>query len=574
MHNSVRLLSATASSHPPPNLRQNVYKNLTHQFSLAPKARIGLAISGGVDSMALATICRDFKKKHSECDFTGFIVDHGARAESGDEASKVATELRNLGIHPEILKLDWSGRGNPKYLANFETVARQLRYQALGKACYQQRVTKILTAHHADDLAETVLSRMIAGYLGEGLQGMKSKTAIPECQGIYGVDASGAPRMPRLRPGSRSVHIESGGVFLHRPLLLFTKNQLIEICQQNKVQWFEDSTNADKTLTVRNTIRHLQSSGQVPAVFQRPRLTALATSLRIKHQLHERRATEIWNDMSVQLNLATGTASFSLPEGYSFGMTADGQPYHVKALLARKLLMLVTPLQAISLQDLDTAIDTFFQPSVLSVAKGQIQGVTVHYGKSTQGKLTLARQAPLRNTVRSTALSNLESITGREAGAEKVYTHATGWLLWDNRYWIRVLHSGTAHTPPPPHFRFSVNFLSPATIHRLRASITGDRSASIALQRALNQAKASRFTQPVLSMKVDDGKSSSIEANKSEQILALPALGWARKDVVKQLGLSYETRYKAVDFGGGKGHVLVDNAESTKKPGSKQRALE
>jgi hypothetical protein len=69
--------------------------------SLTVKKKKGLAISGGVDSMALATLCsglREPSHKGEAPSFTAFIVDHGLRPGSRDEAVQVANFLDQLSM--------------------------------------------------------------------------------------------------------------------------------------------------------------------------------------------------------------------------------------------------------------------------------------------------------------------------------------------------------------------------------------------------------------------------------------------------------------------------------------------
>ena len=547
----------------------------------------GLAISGGVDSMALASICSGFTQQSTRYQdqkpFSGFIVDHGLRPESKDEALKVSEELRRLGIESEILGLDWSPYGNPKYLTNFETIARRLRYQAIGKACFQQRISTVLVAHHADDLAETVLSRIVARYLGEGLQGVKSSTPIPECEDIYGVGGSGLLRRndvlgkqcrEKRKPGSMT--IASGGVYLGRPLLPFAKAQLVEVCQEDGVQWFEDSTNADKTLTVRNTIRHLQQDDSLPTALRRPRLMEVAKTIREKHKLFERRVQEIYDSMAIELHTSTSKVVFSLPKNIDFGMTANSEPYNVKSMLARKLLMLVSPLHAISLQDLDPAIEAIFVEGSPGPSRTQVQGVIIHKNPLPddieRSSFIISQQVPLRSSLKSTKLSPLKA--SKEASQDKKH-HWTDWHLWNNRYWIRVGCLSPNDTNPE-HLRFFINFLTPATIHAIRSSIPSSEPAvHRSLNGALHLAGDSKWSQPVITMKIDDGKSSTMEVNQSEEAIALPALGWTKgAAAVKRLGLVWQIRYKAIDFGTGKSHKVVEPVAQPKPTGSRARAIQ
>ncbi|GIZ41714.1 hypothetical protein CKM354_000501000 [Cercospora kikuchii] len=580
-------VSAAAKAHAIGNLERHVWNSLEHHFNLAPKGRLGLAVSGGVDSMALASICSSYKKEYRQHNFTGFIVDHGVRPESSDEAFKVAEELQRLGIDPEILKLDWTAHGDPRKLKNFETLARRLRYQALGKACSLQRISTLQVAHHADDLAETVLSRIIAQYLGEGLQGIREITPIPECKGIWGVDGSGARRDLNTTedgaslstrngqlPASKHMLIENGGVYITRPLLSFAKDQLVSVCQKGNVRWFEDSTNADKTLTVRNTIRHLHRSSSLPKALRRESLSDLAHSVHDRHRLFEARAKEIYDNMAIKLDLKTARANFSLPPQYEFGFTVDGEPYHVKALLARKLLSLVSPKQDISLQDLDPAMKVLFETPEASRSDAQLQGtMIVKCPQRTSRKgadnsqFTLSRQNPERD-IRAKAMSFSELVL--DPSHSKIPW--TNFLLWDNRYWVRIgrHHSKPPSSTPSEHLRFSIGFLHHTDIRNLRMSCSNSASRR-ALDAILYSIGEAKWSQPLITMKIDDGKSSTIEVNQSKTIVGLPTLGWSPAGKARELGIVWDTRYKKIEFGGGDGHVL--EAVSGPKDRTQQKSL-
>ena len=110
--------------------------------------------------MALASLCSEIAQAEKDCpSFAGLIVDHQLRKNSRHEAEKVAAELQRLRIRPVILTIDWTKHGDPSSLSNLETVARRLRYQALGTRCRHQAIMSLMVAHHADDQAETVLIR-------------------------------------------------------------------------------------------------------------------------------------------------------------------------------------------------------------------------------------------------------------------------------------------------------------------------------------------------------------------------------------------------------------------------------
>lgn len=159
--------------------------------------------------MALASLCKEATDPSSmfACPreandsartrprFTAFIVDHRLRSHSTQEARDVSSEISRLGIESRILDLDWTKHGDPRALPNLESVARRLRFQALGRACLKRGIDSLLLAHHRDDQAETVMLRVLAGYGGAGLRGIRAEAAIPECAGLYGVDHSGRPEL-------------------------------------------------------------------------------------------------------------------------------------------------------------------------------------------------------------------------------------------------------------------------------------------------------------------------------------------------------------------------------------------
>lgn len=128
-----------------------------------------------------------------------FVIDHKLRENSTSESHAVVAELNKLDhIWPRRLELDWSGV-DPHTVTGMETAARRLRYRTLGAACASLGVTNLLMGHHADDLHETVLMRMLAGHPARGLGGMRRFNDIPECYDMHGVYQSGFIDMMRRK---------------------------------------------------------------------------------------------------------------------------------------------------------------------------------------------------------------------------------------------------------------------------------------------------------------------------------------------------------------------------------------
>ncbi|KAJ5747429.1 uncharacterized protein N7511_009125 [Penicillium nucicola] len=298
--------------------------------------RIGIAVSGGADSMALAYLCKQLEQSpeiSGAISVTAFVVDHRARPESTDEAQKVAGWLRDMDIKTHILSLDWSkyttGKNQKASKSEasipmpsaFETHARRLRFQALGSACQRFRIGTLLLGHHQDDNVETTIWRLSSGARGLGLGGIPEVARIPECHGLYGVSESGSilsmPFKPEDIPETKirfigrsqgtisfpdkspksnsespkseynntasyisptTSYIASGGIFLCRPLLSFPKTSLVETCRKNRVPYVSDPTNFDPTLTPRNAIRSLVSSNSLPRALQSQSILSLIRS--------------------------------------------------------------------------------------------------------------------------------------------------------------------------------------------------------------------------------------------------------------------------------------------------------
>ncbi|RAH86453.1 adenine nucleotide alpha hydrolases-like protein [Aspergillus japonicus CBS 114.51] len=296
-------------------------------------SRLGLAVSGGADSMALAYLCREWEKSSSSSssssstssssntsgstttssgandpstippgiNLTAFIIDHGARAESAHEAATVATWLAALGITTRILPLDWSAlTTTPHTLPAFETHARRLRFQALGRACRAARIDALLTGHHRDDAVETTLWRLCTGARGAGgLAGIPACAGVPECHGVFGVcgsrgvvgvrssyptrvDAGLQHQHQQPQPQPQPQHLQAamaamatGTLPIIRPLLGFPKSDLLATCAVHGVPFVADPTNFDPTLTPRNAIRRLLAQDQLPRALRAERVVGL-----------------------------------------------------------------------------------------------------------------------------------------------------------------------------------------------------------------------------------------------------------------------------------------------------------
>ena len=200
-------------------------KNISQGLSLLENERgILVGYSGGADSSALLHLLHGFCKKSGK--YLRAIHDHhGIR---GDEADRDAAfcihECERLGVDASIEYADvpalakQSGRG-------LEETARACRYAAFSRILSSDgRLSCVVTAHNADDNAETVVFHLARGCGIDGLCGID-----PVCV--------------------------QNGIRVIRPLLSVTKREILGYCKENRIEYRFDSTNNDTAYT-RNFIRH------------------------------------------------------------------------------------------------------------------------------------------------------------------------------------------------------------------------------------------------------------------------------------------------------------------------------
>ena len=136
---------------------------------LAATERLALAVSGGPDSMALLAL--------AATEFPGRIaaltVDHRLRPAAATEAATVAACCVERGIPHATLA--WRG---DKPATGIQSAAREARYTLMAEWCAANGYTLLLTAHHADDQAETLLMRLARGSGSAGLAGIRPTRAL------------------------------------------------------------------------------------------------------------------------------------------------------------------------------------------------------------------------------------------------------------------------------------------------------------------------------------------------------------------------------------------------------------
>ena len=205
---------------------------------IATDAPVGIAVSGGPDSLALLLLAAAARPGRVEA----ATVDHGLRAESAAEAAMVAGLCRDLDVPHRTLLADWPEPPE----ANVQAAARTLRYRLLNQWAIDRGLDAVATAHHADDQAETLLMRLLRGAGVGGLGGTRARRALSE------------------------------EVMLIRPLLGWRKSELEQLVANAGLTPVDDPSNRDPKHD-RSRVRQLLSEAEWadPA-----RLAASAAALR------------------------------------------------------------------------------------------------------------------------------------------------------------------------------------------------------------------------------------------------------------------------------------------------------
>ena len=142
----------------------------------APGERIGVAVSGGPDSLALLLLANAARPGLVQA----ASVDHAFREGSRNEAEGVARLCERLGITHQTLTIDWLA---PPTSA-LQEQARIARYRALGKWASAKGLKHVATGHHADDQAETLVMRLVRGAGVRGLAAMRAVSPMPGVSGV------------------------------------------------------------------------------------------------------------------------------------------------------------------------------------------------------------------------------------------------------------------------------------------------------------------------------------------------------------------------------------------------------
>lgn len=184
-----------------------------------------VAVSGGVDSMCLLHLLRASGLR----DLHVLHLNHGLRgAEADADEAFVRESCAALGVPFHTRRVNVAAFADEQGFS-LELAGRNLRRQFFAEVAAKLGAGGVFIGHHADDQAETVLWNLLRGTALTGAAGMRPCT--------------------ELRVGELLVT-------LYRPLLAFTRANLLDYAREHQLRWREDSTNLDPAAATRNRVRH------------------------------------------------------------------------------------------------------------------------------------------------------------------------------------------------------------------------------------------------------------------------------------------------------------------------------
>jgi tRNA(Ile)-lysidine synthase len=179
--------------------------------------RIAAAVSGGPDSMAMLWLLSRWAAPR-DISITAYTVDHGLRRDSAEEALKIGEWVAGWpGVSHQILH--WEGE---KPQTGILEEARAARYNLIAGAMKTHGMRQLFVAHHADDQAETFLIRLAKGSGLDGLFCMRTSMTLAHAQ---------------------------GDIQILRPMLEFSKEDLVRLCAENEIPYVRDPTNENEAYT-------------------------------------------------------------------------------------------------------------------------------------------------------------------------------------------------------------------------------------------------------------------------------------------------------------------------------------
>ncbi|CUM65626.1 uncharacterized protein PRCAT00003274001 [Priceomyces carsonii] len=375
--------------------------------------RILVGVSGGVDSICLAFLLSEYRKRYQpELEITAVTIDHSYRHESNREAISVGEQVKKWGLNHIIRKLEYD---KPVHsISNFEEVARQKRFEEFRSVSKEIKSKFIFVGHNQDDQIETYLQRLQQGSTLFGLRGLQLFTPLP---------------MPAEDPADVNI-------FLVRPLLGFSKEEIRSNCCERGIEWFEDKTNNDIFLTKRNRLRFLVKEVSTGMLSSNSLILLKLNLIKTHNEVVrytdkvDQHAKELYKTIENSLTFNKGNGSLVLNIPIRF-MT-----HEMDLILSRLLYWLLYPISSIKHYHWAYAkIERQMVPKLIRLKEGNenriklvclnLTIVAAVNHKTGNIMLTCFRQPLLKEDNFRNSLSITSSLT---------WGH---WILFDRRFWLR-----------------------------------------------------------------------------------------------------------------------------------------
>ncbi len=196
---------------------EEVYNFIRNNIGLKMDDSVVIGVSGGPDSMTLLYIMNEFKK-NMNLKIICAHINHNVRKESEQERIDLENYCKENNIIFEYIKIEKWGEDN------FHNEARTIRYNFFEELIENYDAKYLMTAHHGDDLIETILMRIVRGSTLKGYSGF-------------------------------SRIVEKNNYTIVRPLITLTKDEIVRFVENNNIKYAIDNSNNEDHYT-RNRYRH------------------------------------------------------------------------------------------------------------------------------------------------------------------------------------------------------------------------------------------------------------------------------------------------------------------------------
>lgn len=194
-----------------------VYQDLLERLKIKYGDAVIVGVSGGPDSMALLHILIRLKKALDLQIIVAHVNHNTGRKGQFEEQKFVEDYCKKNSLAFETMVIEEYGDDN------FHNEARSIRYNYFASLVKKYHAKYVFTAHHADDLIETILMRIVRGSTLKGYSGF-SKT------------------------------VKMNGYYIVRPLIHVTKDEIYAYLNKHKIKYMLDSSNT-KDVYTRNRFR-------------------------------------------------------------------------------------------------------------------------------------------------------------------------------------------------------------------------------------------------------------------------------------------------------------------------------